>query len=59
MTPSARRALLRDASDAWQEVNVALQIIGDAVSHVYGKGKRLRRSVPIDVRELLEDIELE
>jgi hypothetical protein len=38
---------------AWQELNTALHIIGDAVSNVYGKGKRSGK-----LQHALDDLEL-
>ena len=59
LTPSARRALTRDMSECWRELNTTLQLIGHgATQGIYGKGRRRGRTPSIDVRELLEDIEL-
>ena len=54
---SARRALLREMSAAWSELNTVLQIMGHASSQgIFGKG---RRRTTVAERELRELIELE
>jgi len=61
LTPRSRRALAREMSEAWQVLNITLQLIGHgATQGIYGKGRRRGRSAPrIDVQELLEDLDLE
>ncbi len=55
---AARLALLRDMSAAWQELNLALQIIGEGVnkSTIFGHGRPRdpkKRTRAIKARELL------
>ena len=53
---AARRALLREMSAAWSELNVTLQIIGEAVhkTSIFGAGRRLRAQRTEDELELAD-----